>query len=84
MLKLSRCKKNQFAIPRENIFLKTNSSSDLEIMTYLEMENLNRDLFGYNVQRRTSKLQNWIEDDSIERYIVPLDAIITKLSLIKT
>ncbi len=38
------------------------------------MENLNETYLNYNVQR-TSKLQ--IEsDDSIERYIVPLDAII--------
>ena len=36
MLKLSYCnEENNYAIPREKYILKTLSSSDLEIMTYL-------------------------------------------------
>ncbi len=52
---------NQFAIPREKYILKTNSSSDLEIMTLpWKWSNLN-DLFGYNVQGLpTAKLNQMI------------------------
>ena len=75
MLKLSYSHdENNFAIPREKYILKTNSSSDLEIMTYLGNGEFKRDLFGYNVQGLPNyKIES---DDSIERYIVPLDAII--------
>ena len=46
MLKLSFTnEENQFAIPREKYILKTNSSSDLEIMTFLGNGEFKRDLF---------------------------------------
>lgn len=74
MLKLSFTnEENQFAIPREKYILKTNSSSDLEIMTYLGNGEFKRDLFGYNVGLPNYKIES---DDTTERYIVPLDAII--------
>lgn len=74
MLKLSFTnEENQFAIPREKYILKTNSSSDLEIMTYLGNGEFKRDLFGYDVGLPNYKIES---DDTTERYIVPLDAII--------
>ena len=74
MLKLSYCnEENNYAIPREKYILKTNSSSDLEIMTYLGNGEFKRDLFGYDVGLPNYKIES---DDSTERYIVPLDAIL--------
>lgn len=78
MLKLSYShNENNFAVPYEKYVVKTKTSPDLKIMTYLGNGEFKRDLFGFDVQG----LQNYkIKSNDTERYIVPLDAILKNQS----
>lgn len=73
MLKLSYSDMNIFATPKKKYILKTKSSSDFEIMTYLGNGRFKRDLFGLELPG----LKDYViePDDTTERYIVPLDLI---------
>lgn len=75
MLKLSYTNtENNFAIPNEKYVIKTKSSPDLKIMTYLGNGEFKRDLFGFEIPGlQKLKLK---PNDTTERYIVPLKAII--------
>lgn len=75
MLKLSYSHtENNFAVPYEKYIIKTKTSPDLKIMTYLGNGEFERDLFGFDVQGfQKLKLK---PNDTTERYIVPLDAIL--------
>lgn len=73
MLKLSYSGANKFAIPGKKYILKTKSSSDFEIMTYLGNGRFKRDLFGLDIQGFKDYVIE--QDDTTERYIVPLDLI---------
>ena len=77
MLKLSYTDTpNNFAVPDEKYVVKTKTSPDLKIMTYLGNGEFKRDLFGFDVG-----LQNYkIKSDDTERYVVPLDAILKNQS----
>lgn len=74
MLKLSHTDTlNNFAVPGEKYIVKTKTSPDLKIMTYLGNGEFKRDLFGIDVQG----LSNYkVKSDDTERYVVPIDAII--------
>lgn len=74
MLKLSYShNENNFAVPYEKYIIKTKTSPDLKIMTYLGNGEFERDLFGFDVQGfQKLKLK---PNDTTERYIVPLKAI---------
>jgi hypothetical protein len=73
MLKLSYSGANKFAVPGKKYILKTKSSSDFEIMTYLGNGRFKRDLFGLDIQGFKDYVIE--QDDTTERYIVPLDLI---------
>lgn len=79
MLKLSYShNENNFAVPYEKYVVKTKTSPDLKIMTYLGNGEFKRDLFGFDVKGLPNyKIKS---DDSTERYIVPLDAILKNQS----
>lgn len=78
MLKLSYShNENNFAVPYEKYVVKTKTSPDLKIMTYLGNGEFKRDLFGFDVKG----LSNYkIKSNDTERYIVPLDAILKNQS----
>lgn len=78
MLKLSYShNENDFAVPYEKYVVKTKTSPDLKIMTYLGNGKFKRDLFGFDVKG----LSNYkIKSNDTERYIVPLDAILKNQS----
>lgn len=72
MLKLSYTNTpNNFAVPYEKYVVKTKTSPDLKIMTYLGNGEFKRDLFGFDVGLKNYK----IKSDDTERYVVPLNAI---------
>ena len=72
MLKLSYShNENNFAVPYEKYVVKTKTSPDLKIMTYLGNGEFKRDLFGFDVGLKNYK----IKSDDTERYVVPLNAI---------
>ena len=72
MLKLSYTDTpNNFAVPDEKYVVKTKTSPDLKIMTYLGNGEFKRDLFGIDVGLKNYK----IKSDDTERYVVPLNAI---------
>ena len=78
MLKLSYSHtENNFAIPYEKYVVKTKTSPDLKIMTYLGNGEFKRDLFGFDVKGLTNYK---IKSNDTERYIVPLDAILENQS----
>lgn len=78
MLKLSYShNENNFAVPYEKYVVKTKTSPDLKIMTYLGNGEFKRDLFGFDVKG----LSNYkIKSNDTERYIVPLEAILKNQS----
>lgn len=78
MLKLSYShNENNFAVPYEKYVVKTKTSPDLKIMTYLGNGEFKRDLFGFDIKG----LSNYkIKSNDTERYIVPLDAILKNQS----
>jgi hypothetical protein len=77
MLKLSYTDTpNNFAVPHEKYVVKTKTSPDLKIMTYLGNGEFKRDLFGFDVGLKNYK----IKSDDTERYVVPLDAILKNQS----
>lgn len=78
MLKLSYShNENNFAVPYEKYVVKTKTSPDLKIMTYLGNGEFKRDLFGFDVKG----LSNYkIKSNDTERYVVPLDAILKNQS----
>lgn len=77
MLKLSYTDTpNNFAVPGEKYIVKTKTSPDLKIMTYLGNGEFKRDLFGFDVGLKNYK----IKSDDTERYVVPLDAILKNQS----
>jgi hypothetical protein len=78
MLKLSYSHtENNFAVPGEKYVVKTKTSPDLKIMTYLGNGEFKRDLFGFDVKG----LSNYkIKSNDTERYVVPLDAILKNQS----
>lgn len=77
MLKLSYTDTpNNFAVPDEKYVVKTKTSPDLKIMTYLGNGEFKRDLFGFDVGLKNYK----IKSDDTERYVVPLDAILKNQS----
>lgn len=78
MLKLSYShNENNFAVPYEKYVVKTKTSPDLKIMTYLGNGEFKRDLFGFDVKG----LSNYkIKSNDTERYIVPLYAILKNQS----
>lgn len=77
MLKLSyKDTPNNFAVPDEKYVVKTKTSPDLKIMTYLGNGEFKRDLFGFDVGLKNYK----IKSDDTERYVVPLDAILKNQS----
>lgn len=83
MLRLSHNDKlNNFAIPDEKYVIKTKTSPDLKIMTYLGNGEFKRDLFGFDVKGFEIKgLSNYkIKPDDTERYIVPLKTILKSKS----
>lgn len=83
MLRLSHNDKlNNFAIPDEKYVIKTKTSPDLKIMTYLGNGEFQRDLFGFDVKGFEIKgLSNYkIKPDDTERYIVPLKTILKSKS----
>lgn len=83
MLRLShKDKLNNFAIPDEKYVIKTKTSPDLKIMTYLGNGEFQRDLFGFDVKGFEIKgLSNYkIKPDDTERYIVPLKTILKSKS----
>ena len=60
MLKLSYSHtENNFAIPYEKYVVKTKTSPDLKIMTYLGNGEFKRDLFGFDV------FIEWLEESHI-------------------
>lgn len=78
MLKLSYShNENNFAVPYEKYVVKTKTSPDLKIMTYLGNGEFKRDLFGFDVKGLTNYK---IKSNDTERYIVPLDAILKNQS----
>jgi hypothetical protein len=78
MLKLSYSGANKFAVPGKKYILKTKSSSDFEIMTYLGNGRFKRDLFGLDIQGFKDYVIE--QDDTTERYIVPLDLVLKSKS----
>ena len=61
----------------EKYVVKTKTSPDLKIMTYLGNGEFKRDLFGFDVKG----LSNYkIKSNDTERYIVPLEAILKNQS----
>ena len=75
MLKLSYSHdENAFAIPFDKYVVKTKSSPDLKIMTYLGDGKFKRDLFGIDIQGLQGI--HIKPNETTERYVVPLDAII--------
>lgn len=77
MLKLSYTDTpNNFAVPDKKYVVKTKTSPDLKIMTYLGNGEFKRDLFGFDVGLKNYK----IKSDDTERYVVPLDAILKNQS----
>lgn len=78
MLKLSYSDLNIFARPYLKYIIKTKSSSDFEIMTYLGNGRFKRDLFGLDIPG----LKDYViePDDTTERYIVPLDLVLKSKS----
>lgn len=78
MLKLSYShNENNFAVPYEKYVVKTKTSPDLKIMTYLGNGEFKRDLFGFDVKGLTNYK---IKSNDTERYVVPLDAILKNQS----
>lgn len=77
MLKLSYTDTpNKFAVPDEKYVVKTKTSPDLKIMTYLGNGEFKRDLFGFDVGLKNYK----IKSDDTERYVVPLATILKNQS----